>query len=92
MSNIYIIYIKQKSGVDKFIQNYYNIGRKIVRCLNMYRSFEITLKVDVTGENEQELDEAENEIRKLEHHAEYFLDLDDYPEVKCIYDVNVKRC
>ena len=28
-------------------------------------------------------------IKKLEHHAEYLLDLDNYPEIKNVHDVHV---
>lgn len=32
-----------------------------------------------------------DEIKKLEHHIEYLLDLDNYPEIETVYGVKVKR-
>ena len=32
-----------------------------------------------------------DEIKKLEHHIEYLLDLDNYPEIETVYRVKVKR-
>lgn len=29
------------------------------------------------------------EIKKIEHHADYLLNLDDYPEIKSVFDVKV---
>ena len=34
-------------------------------------------------------DEAVEEIDKLTHHAEYLLDLENYPEIKNVYEVQV---
>ena len=31
------------------------------------------------------------ELKKLEHHADYILDLDSFPEVKSVYGVTVKE-
>lgn len=31
------------------------------------------------------------EIKKLEHHAEYLLDLDNYPEIESVYGVKVEE-
>ena len=31
------------------------------------------------------------EIKKLEHHAEYLLSLDEYPEIKSVYGVRVEE-
>lgn len=36
-------------------------------------------------------DNAIDEIKKLEHHAEYLLDLDSYPEIKSVYGVKVNK-
>lgn len=33
--------------------------------------------------------EGIDEIKKLEHHADYFLDLDSYPEVNSVYGFKV---
>ena len=32
---------------------------------------------------------AESEIKQLEHHADYILDLNSYPEIQSIYDAEV---
>ena len=32
---------------------------------------------------------AMDEIKKLEHHAEYLLDLDNHPEIESVYGVTV---
>lgn len=29
------------------------------------------------------------EIKKIEHHADYFINLDEYPEIKSIFNVKV---
>lgn len=34
-------------------------------------------------------DDSLEEIKKLEHHAEYLLDLENYPEIKSVSDVKV---
>ena len=34
---------------------------------------------------------AMEEIKKLEHHAERLLDLDSYPEIKSVYGVKVEE-
>ena len=31
------------------------------------------------------------EIKKLEHHVDYLLNLDEYPEIKSVYGVEVKE-
>lgn len=36
-------------------------------------------------------DEKFEEIKKIEHHADYFLDSDEYPEIKSVFDVKVLR-
>lgn len=36
-------------------------------------------------------DNAYEEIKKLEHHAEYLLDLESYPEIKAIYGCKVRK-
>ena len=39
-----------------------------------------------------EVDEsAIKEIEKLTHHIEYLLDLDSYPEIKSVFNVNVTK-
>ena len=39
-----------------------------------------------------EIDEnAMEEIKKIEHHAEYLLNLDEYPEIISVYDVKVEE-
>lgn len=32
-----------------------------------------------------------DEIKKMEHHAEYFLNLDEYPEIESVYGVKVEK-
>lgn len=32
---------------------------------------------------------AEHEIKKLEHHADYLLDLNNYPEIQSVHDAKV---
>ena len=32
-----------------------------------------------------------DEIKKIEHHAEFLLDLDSYPEIKSVYGVKVEE-
>lgn len=44
----------------------------------------LTMKLEV---EENKVDE----IKKLEHHAEYLLDLDNYPEIKAVSDVTVSE-
>lgn len=44
---------------------------------------ELKLYLDVTDETA-----AEN-LKKLEHHAEYLLDLDSHPEITSVYGVTV---
>lgn len=34
-------------------------------------------------------DDALEEIKELEHHADYLLSLDEYPEIKSVYGVRV---
>lgn len=34
-------------------------------------------------------DNSIEEVKKLEHHMEYLLNLDEYPEIKCVYGVTV---
>lgn len=34
-------------------------------------------------------DDSLEEIKKLEHHADYLLDLENYPEIKSVSDVKV---
>lgn len=36
--------------------------------------------------NEEDIEE----IKKLEHHADYLLDLDSYPEISSVYGVTVE--
>lgn len=36
-------------------------------------------------------DDGMEEIKKLEHHADYILDLDGYQEIKSVYGVEVKE-
>lgn len=36
-------------------------------------------------------DDFVSDIKKIEHHADYFLDLDSYPEIKSVYGVKVKE-
>ena len=31
------------------------------------------------------------EFKKIEHHAEYLLNLEEYPEIKSVYEVSVKK-
>lgn len=35
--------------------------------------------------------DAVGSIKKFEHHAEYYLDLDAHPEIKNVYGVRVKE-
>lgn len=48
-------------------------------------TLEIKMKIEVP-------ENAVDEIKKIEHHAEYFLDLDSYPEIKSVFDVKVNKC
>lgn len=34
---------------------------------------------------------AFDELRVIEHHAEYLLDLDNWPSIKSVYDVSVTK-
>ena len=36
-------------------------------------------------------DDFLDDIKKIEHHAEYLLDLESYPEIKSVYDVRVNQ-
>ena len=36
-------------------------------------------------------DDAWETLKQWEHHAEYLLDLDSYPEIKSIYDCKVEK-
>ena len=47
------------------------------------RKFEISMKVAFKGDPE--------ELKKLEHHVEYFVNLDEYPEIEKVYDVKVEE-
>ena len=47
-------------------------------------------KVKVTMYFEIE-ETAMEEMKKLEHHADYILDLEAYPEIKSVYDVQVEE-
>lgn len=47
-------------------------------------------KVKVTMYFEVE-DDAIEEMKKLEHHADYLLNLDEYPEIKSVYGVEVEE-
>lgn len=44
------------------------------------------VKLEMTIEIE---DKSLDELKKLEHHVDYFLNLDEYPEVKSVYAVKV---
>lgn len=48
------------------------------------------VKVEMYFEIEDEEDAME-EMKKLEHHAERLLDLDSYPEIKSVYGVKVNE-
>lgn len=45
----------------------------------------IEMKLDLKDEK------AIEEFKKLEHHIEYLVNIEDYPEIERIYDVKVKR-
>ena len=47
------------------------------------KEFEISMKVAFNGDLE--------ELKKLEHHIEYLINLDEYPEIEKVYDVKVKE-
>ena len=47
-------------------------------------------KVKVTMYFEVE-ENALEEIKKLEHHAEYLLNLEEYPEIKSVYGAKVEE-
>lgn len=47
-------------------------------------------KVKVTMYFEIE-ETAMEEMKKLEHHADYILDLEEYPEIKSVYGVQVEE-
>lgn len=36
-------------------------------------------------------DEAVEEIKKVEHHVEYLIDLDNYPEINSVFGVKVEQ-
>lgn len=36
-------------------------------------------------------DEAFDELKKIEHHVDYFLNLDEYPEIRSVYGVSVTK-
>lgn len=55
------------------------------------KTFEIKMKVAVVAENEDELRDAVDELKKLEHHIDYFVDVENYPEIDCIWDVEVRQ-
>lgn len=44
----------------------------------------VTMYFDVPNEEDIE------ELEKLEHHADYILNLDEYPEIASVYDVTVE--
>ena len=46
--------------------------------------------VEITMQMEIE-DNFIDEIKKIEHHADYLLDLDSYPEIKSVFNVKVKE-
>ena len=48
----------------------------------------VTVKVEMYFEIEDK-ENAMEEMKKLEHHAERLLDLDSYPEIKSVYGVTV---
>lgn len=48
----------------------------------------MTVKVTMYFEVEENTLE---EIKRLEHHAEYLLNLEEYPEIKSVYGVKVEE-
>lgn len=42
----------------------------------------IEMNIDINGDDF-------DEIKKIEHHADYLLNLDDYPEIKSVFNVKV---
>ena len=44
----------------------------------------VTMYFDVPNESDVE------EIKKIEHHADYILNLDEYPEIESVYGVSVE--
>jgi len=46
---------------------------------------EVILKVNLETDSK----ESAEALKKLEHHAEYLLDLESHPEITCVHDVQV---
>lgn len=47
------------------------------------------LKLEIFLETDS--DTSIEEIKKVEHYADYLLDLDNYPEIKSVFGVKVKK-
>lgn len=54
------------------------------------KTLEIKMKVAVFAD-EEEMDDILAELKKLEHHIEYLVNTEDYPEINSIWGVQVNE-
>lgn len=51
---------------------------------------ELKMKLVIVGD-EDEIDELVDNVKTLAHHIGYLVDMDNWPEIDTIYDVQVKE-